>query len=389
MPKVTSRAPVLSAALMTVLLLGGASSVQASSGYVQENLVANKQIFGAPNIDEHLINPWGIAIRPAGSGGHFWINNTDSGTVSLYVGDVDDKDLFQDDVKLITLPAPKHIKGHSAPTGQVFNGCDNEFVVTHDGITGPSKFIFATEEGTILGWTEKKNDDGSFVRPSHGVIMADMSRKGAIYKGLAISVGLPSNRLYAADFGRARIDVFDDNFKPIKLGKDAFKVSAKEIPANYAPFNIQEIGDGDAKTLFVTYAKLSKEKGEEEKGEGFGYVAEFNFDGQLIRVLEGRGLLNAPWGLALAPASFGPHGNQLLVGNFGDGRIIAFDVQTGRQVGALKNTKGVDVQIDGLWGMLFGNGQSLGEADHLYFAAGPNDEKDGVFGKLFFKSHED
>ena len=359
----------------SALLMTG--TAQASDGYVITNLVANKQIYMPQIVDPHMVNAWGVAIRPAGAGGHFWINNTDTGTVSLYVGDVGGKKLFQDDTKLITLPSPKGGEEHSAPTGQVFNGETDEFIVAHDGITGPSKFIFATEEGTVLGWTEKKNDDGSFIRPAHGVIMADNSKSGTIYKGLAISTGLEANRLYAADFGRNGIDVFDPNFKPVSLGKDAFK-KPKDIPSGYAPFNIQELGG----KLYVTYAKLTKEAGEEEQGAGLGHLASFDYDGKLLQVFEGGKALDAPWGLALAPGDFGAASNTLLVGNFGDGRIVSFDIASGKQKDVLRRADGTPLEIDGLWGLVFGNGQSLGEKNALYFTAGPAEEIDGVFGKV-------
>lgn len=346
------------------------------AGYKQTNLVANRQIYMPQIIDPHMVNAWGLAIRPAGAGGHFWINNTDTGTTSLYVGDVGGTALHQDDIKLVTIPALKGAE-HSAPTGQVFNGRENEFIVTHDGLTGPGKFLFNTEEGTISGWTEKKNEDGTFTRPSHAKIMIDNSKKGAIYKGLAISQGLDHNRIYAADFGRHIIDVYGPDFKPAKLGKAAFQ-RPKEIPAAYAPFNIQELGG----KLFVAYAKRGKEAGEEEQGAGLGHLAVFDYDGKLIKVLEGGKALNAPWGLAMAPADFGDAANLLLVGNFGDGKIVTYDYESGLQKDVLKRADGTPVEIEGLWGLIFGNGESLGEKNALYFSAGPADEANGVFGKL-------
>lgn len=350
-----------------------------AAGYKLTNLVANKQIYAPELIDKNMINAWGLAIRPAGEGGHFWINNTDTGTVSLYVGDTMDKPIYQDDIALVTIAKPKQSKEpHSAPTGQVFNDNTNEFIITQDDITAAAKFIFCTEEGTISAWTEKKNVDGTFARPKISLLMVDNSKKGAIYKGLAISTKPEGNRLYAADFGRKQIDVFDASFNPVALGVGAFTLPQNSIPAGFAPFNIQEI----AGTLYVAYAKLTKEAGGEQKGEGLGYVAEFDLDGNFKRLLEGGKLLNAPWGVALAPNDFGKHSKHLLVGNFGDGRIIAFDKDTGRQIEPLQTPAGAPVEIDGLWGILFGNGVHLGQSNHLYFAAGPNDEKDGVFGKL-------
>ncbi|MBY0428968.1 MAG: TIGR03118 family protein [Alphaproteobacteria bacterium] len=350
-----------------------------ADGYKLTVLVANKQIYAPQIVDKHMVNAWGLAIRPAGAGGHFWVNNTDTGTVSLFVGDTSERVLYQDSIPFVTIALPPFAKvNHSAPTGQVFNGNEKEFIITQDDLTAPSKFIFCTEEGTISGWTERKNADGTFTRPKTSLLKIDNSKKGAIYKGLAISTKPDGNRLYAADFGRKRMDVFDNTYKPLNLGKAAFALPDKSIPSGYAPFNVQELGG----SLYVAYAKLSREVGEEQKGEGLGYVAEFDFDGKFIRSLDGGKLLNAPWGLALAPSQFGKYSGALLVGNFGDGRIVAFDKASGKALDVLRAPNNEPIEIDGLWGMLFGNGVHLGRANHLYFAAGPNHEKDGVFGKL-------
>ncbi|MDX1923383.1 MAG: TIGR03118 family protein [Alphaproteobacteria bacterium] len=369
-------------ALAITALIAFTANGSNAEGYKLTNLVANKQIYGAQILDKAMVNAWGLANRPAGAGGHIWINNTDTGTVGLYIGDTPEQNLYQDETPLITIALPKNSKEeHSAPTGQVFNGNDKEFIITQDGITGAAKFMFVTEEGTLSAWTERKREDGKFDRPKSSLVMIDNSKKGAVYKGLAISTKPDGNYLYAANFAGRKIDVFDNTFKPTQLGKQAFVLPKGSMPSGYSPFNIQAI-DG---SLYVIYAKLarhSKEAGEEEKGEGLGYVAEFDFDGNFKRMLEGGKMLNAPWGIALAPAEFGIHSGHLLVGNFGDGRIIAFDRQTGKQLEPLKTPKGEPIEIDGLWGLLFGNGVHLGYANHLYFAAGPNDEKDGVFGKL-------
>lgn len=371
------RAP-LAAAIAATLLILPALPLHAE-GYAMKNLVANKQIYLPEIVDPHMKNAWGIAIRPAGKGGHFWINYTDDGTVGLYVGDVNGKKLFQDDVKLVTIAKAKGQKDPATPTGQVFNGREDEFIVTEEGLTGPSKFIFCTEDGTISGWTEKKNADGTFQRPANSTLMVDNNRKGAVYKGLAISEKAEGeNRLYAADFARKRIDVFNGKWEAVKMDKAAFTIADGSVPKTYAPFNIQTLNG----RLYVAYAELTKKPGEEEKGEGKGYVAEFDFDGKHLRTLESKGLLNAPWGFAIAPKKFGAHSGQLLVGNFGDGRIVAFDLESGKQTGVLKNAAGAALEIDGLWGLMVGNGESLGEANALYYAAGPADEADGVFGKI-------
>jgi uncharacterized protein (TIGR03118 family) len=384
-----SRIHLLGAAALALLFhnpaladtLAQESGKNADKGYSLVNLVANKQIYAPQIVDPHMVNGWGISIRPAGAGGHFWISNTDTGTTSLYIGDVKGTALHQDKTPLITIAAVKGSKEPSHPTGQVFNPSDTDFNVTVEGITGPSKFIFATEDGTIVGWTEKKNEDGTFQRPTNSVVMIDHSKKGAVYKGLAVTTAKDNNRLYAADFGRDRIEVFDKDWKQVSLSKEAFTTPKDIVPKGYGPFNVQVL-DGN---LFVAYAKhdpKAKEPGEEEKGEGYGRVVEFDTDGTFIRNYEGGKLLNAPWGLAIAPADFGAHSGQLLVGNFGDGHIIAFDRTSFKAADILRRADGTPVEIDGLWGLTFGNGVALGEANHLYFTAGPHDEKDGVFGKI-------
>jgi uncharacterized protein (TIGR03118 family) len=353
-----------------------AAPMAMADGYRQVNLAANQQIYAPQILDKNMKNAWGMAIRPAGAGGHFWISNTDTGTVSLYVGDVGDKKLYQDDIQLITVPAAKRGKTGS-PTGQVFNPKADEFIVTQDGITAGSKFIFASEDGVITAWTEEKTPNG-VKRPSFASITVDQSNAGAIYKGLAISNRDHGNYIYAADFANNRIDVFGPDWQRVALPKTAF--AAPGVPKNYAPFNIESFGD----KLYVAYAKTTATRGEEAVGAGMGYVAEYDFDGNLQRMLQGRGKLNAPWGMAVAPENFGPASGQLLVGNFGDGTIVGFDVGSGNQTDYLRMANGDPVAIDGLWDIMFGNGQSLGEANHLYFAAGPRDESDGLFGKLVF-----
>lgn len=371
---------VFTLALAAVVAFAAQPSM--AEGYKLTNLVANKQIYAPQIVNKDMVNAWGLAIRPAGAGGHIWVNNTDTGTSSLYIGDTKEKALYQDETPFITIALPKGSKeSHSTPTGQVFNMNDKEFTITQDGITGPAKFMFVTEDGTLSAWTEKKKDDGSFERPNESLLMVDNSKKGAVYKGLALSTKADGNHLYAANFAGKSVDVFDNTFRQVKLGKGAFVLPAKTIPAGYSPFNVQEL-DG---SLYVVYAKLAphaKKPGEEEKGEGFGYVAEFDFDGTFKRVFDGGKMLNAPWGIARAPKNFGKYSGAILVGNFGDGRIVAFDKPSGKAIDVLRTPGGEPIEIDGLWGMLFGNGIHLGQVNHLYFSAGPNDEKDGVFGKL-------
>ncbi len=359
-------------------MIAGSVSPAIGEGYVQTNLVSNSPDFHPQILDPLVVNAWGIALRPAGAGGHFWINNADSGTVTEYVGDVHGTPLFQDNLKVVTIaPPPGSPPGTLAnPTGQVFSGHASDFTVSGEGITGPSRFLFVTENGTLSGWTER-SVNGGFERQTMSVIAVDNSAQGAIYKGLAVTDGSSNNRLFAANFSQNRIDAWDNRFQSI-TPPGLFSVPDGTIPKNYAPFNIQNLNG----TLYVAYAQLSGIPGEELSGPGLGYLASFDLNGKLLHVWEGKGLLNAPWGLAIAPSDFGEFSDALLVANFGDGTIVGYDRTTRTQLGYLLDPSGNPIKIDGLWGLTFGNGVSLGEANHLYFTAGPNEESDGLFGKL-------
>ncbi|WP_287127785.1 TIGR03118 family protein [Candidatus Cyanaurora vandensis] len=365
-----------------LLALTVALPVQAeiTSCYAQRNLVANNPVFQPQLLDPLVRNAWGISIRPAGLGGHFWIANTETGTSSTYVGDTETTPLYQDDLKFVTVVGSQL---PSTPTGQTFSGSATDFMVTGEGITGPSRFLWATEDGTISGWAERVNEDGSIARMTSSVVVQDRSQQGAIYKGLTASTFARGNRLYAANFGQGQIEVYNEAFRPVprnwtERGFERPFLRPADIPGGYAPFNVQYLKG----RVFVTYAKTTADPNTEEQGPGLGYVAIFDWYGNHIRTLDHSPKLNAPWGLVIAPADFGPLSGALLVGNFGDGTIVAFNQATGEQLGYLLDTTGAPLKIDGLWGLIFGNGESLGRADYLYFTAGPNGEEDGLFGSL-------
>ncbi|MBL0319473.1 MAG: TIGR03118 family protein [Alphaproteobacteria bacterium] len=380
-----------------------------SNRYVQVNLVANKRIYGPQlTVEPNMMNAWGIAIRPKGSGGHFWVTAKD---VSYqYVGDVsvsNDIDLQKlsiTDVPYVKLP----VGGDDAfATSVVFSGSTDNFVITQeiDGVepvTAPAKFLFASDGGIISGWTERKKDDATFDRSKVAKTVIDQSKEGAQFFGLAFNAAY--DRLYAANFGKnPKIEVFDGHFKPLDIAFDTpfdENENGKVDPGEYAPFNIQSLTtpDGDHH-IFVTYAKTKlctpagiKEgackKGEIFAGEedtskpGQGRVVEFNEDGKMLTLWKDAGHLSAPWGMAFAPANFGALSGKLLVANFGSGDIAAFDPQTHHFVDVVRDAQGKPVKIDGIWGLLFGNGVSLGDANALYFTSGPSDEKNGVFGSL-------
>jgi uncharacterized protein (TIGR03118 family) len=326
------------------------------TGYVQHNLVANGAIT-ADHTDPNLVNAWGVAFNP---NGFVWVANNHTGTSTLYDGDGNPQSL------VVNIPTPTADNGGS-PTGIVYNGSSG-FVVTGTSGSGPSRFLFATEDGVIAGWSPSAD-------ATHAIMAVDNSVNNAIYKGLALGAGGSGQLLYAADFHNGKVDVFDSTFGPAKLS-GSFMDPA--LPAGFAPFGIQAIG-GD---IYVTYAMQDADAEDEVAGKGLGYVDLYDANGNLLRRVASRGSLNAPWGVAWAPASFGALGNSLLIGNFGDGRINAFETFRGIPLGGLLDANRKPIQIDGLWGIAFGNGLANQPTNTLFFAAGPDDEANGLYGRI-------
>jgi uncharacterized protein (TIGR03118 family) len=333
------------------------NSCRAPNAYVQRNLVADRPGF-AENVDPNLVNGWGISFNLVGN---VWVSANGTGTSTLYDGDGVPEDL------VVEIPSAPGSTGRGSPTGIVFS-VSADFVVTSGGRSGPSRFIFSTEDGTISGWSPG-------VDLTHAILVVDNSARGANYKGLALAGNGTGFFLYAADFRNGRIDVFDRTFAPATLPGS---FSDPTLPAGYAPFGIQNINGN----LYVTYAKQDATREEAVTGKGLGYVNIFDTNGRLVRRLISRGKLNAPWGLALAPASFGKFGNKLLVANSGDGTITAYDPQTGHCSGRLERPDGTPIKIDGLWGLSFGNGVLNQPTETLFFTAGPEDETHGLYGRL-------
>ena len=349
-------APLALAAALTL----AAPSVEAAGSvrFQQRNLVSDGGV-PAAHTDPNLVNSWGVAFNPFG---FVWVANADSGTSTLYDGNGVPQSL------IVQIPGPAGSNESGEPTGIVFSG-SNGFVVSKNGVSGPSRFIFATENGVIAGWAPN-------VDLTHAVRVVDYSASRSNYKGLALSADGSGQRLYAADFFHARVDVFDDAFKPVALAAGAFK--DPNIPAGYAPFGIHAI----AGNIYVTYAKQDASMSDEVRGAGRGYVDVYTPKGRLIRRVATRGVLNAPWGVAMAPAGFGHFGGALLIGNFGDGRINAFDPVFFTGLGPLLDRDYHPIRIDGLWGMAFGNGLNNQPVNTLFFAAGPDDEEHGLYGRL-------
>lgn len=326
---------------------------QHDSAYRQLNLVSD--IPGVARItDPNLVNPWGVAAGPTTP---IWVSDNATDLSTLYAGGIDGS-IPQILPLVVRIPLGK-------PTGMVFNKTDG-FVVHGSGESAPALFIFSSLTGAITGWSPNV--------PTADEAHLAVNRPGSVYTGLAILGSGPAVRLYAADFANARIDVFDDQFADVST-PGAFV--DPDLPDGYAPFNIQDIGN----KLYVAYAKQEEGGGEEEAGPGLGYVDVYDGAGHLLKRLASQGPLNAPWGLARAPRSFGSFGGDLLVGNFGDGRVNAYNPRSGSFEGTLANEDGNPIAIDGLWALRFGNGVT-GMPDTLLFTAGIGDEEHGLFGAI-------
>jgi uncharacterized protein (TIGR03118 family) len=339
------------------LAFAGAQGAWAGEFYKQRNLVSDSSQISAEHHDPHLVNAWGLAFNPFGVA---WVADNGTGFSTLYDGDGKPQPL------VVTIPGTGKQTGN--PTGTVFYG-GPAFMVSKDGVSAASRFLFVNEDGGISGWAPT-------VDLNHAVRVIGNGAGNAVYKGVAISANGRGPLLYATDFHNGKIDVYDGNFKPVTLPDRPF--FDPNMPSGFAPFGIQAI-NGD---LYVSYAKQDADRHDDVQGRGLGFIDVFDPDGRLVRRLASNGALNAPWGMALAPASFGKFSNRLLVGNFGDGRINAYDLDSGRWVGRLKGMDHKPVRIDGLWGIAFGNGLQNQPIDTLFFSAGPADEQHGLYGRL-------
>ena len=362
--KLTSLTTLRLCASLALVFAAGVAPVAHADGttYTQHNLVSDGSV-PADHVDANLVNPWGLAFNPFGAA---WVANNGTGTSTLYDGHGNLLPL------VVQIPSPTAATGGN-PTGIVFNGSSG-FVVHKGSLSGPSRFIFATEDGVIAGWSPD-------VDVTHAIRV--LCAGSAIYKGLAIGAGGTGGRIFAADFFNAKVDVYDDHFKPVTLKPGAFV--DPNIPRGFAPFGIQNI-NGD---IYVTYAKQDANKEDDVQGAGLGFVDVYTPGGHLIRRVASGGALNAPWGLALAPAGFGAAGNTLLIGNFGDGRINAYEPVFHFLLGSLRDAMHRPIRIDGLWAIAFGNGYMNQSVNSLYFTAGPDDEAHGLYGRLEVNHHYD
>jgi uncharacterized protein (TIGR03118 family) len=344
---------VFKRALFTLALVLGASLVGASplaaaerNSYTVTPLVSDQPGM-APHTDANLVNAWGLTAGPTTP---WWVadNGTDKST--LYGGDGTPRALVVD------------VAG--GPTGTTFNPTSGFLLPTG----GKALFLFDSEDGVIRGWNGAQG--------TTAIVVKDRSDVGAVYKGLTVANTPDGPRLYAADFHNARIDVLDGSFGLVPGG-----FVDPSLPDGYAPFNVQAIGD----RIFVAYAKQDEEGEDEVAGQGLGFVDAYDLAGNLLARVAQHGQLDAPWGLAVAPASFGRFGGDLLVGNFGNGRINAYEELPNGHFehrGELRGADGQALAIDGLWALRFGNDAAAGPAATLFFTAGPDEESHGLFGSI-------
>ncbi|KQQ45316.1 hypothetical protein ASF61_20370 [Duganella sp. Leaf126] len=341
--KLTATLSLAAASLLSACGGGSTATSAPPSAYADTRLVAD--VAGtAPNTDANLINAWGIAFNPTG---YVWVANTGTGTSTLYDGN--------------GVPQPLVVKTPPAPIGIVFNGSGTDF--------NGSPFVFSTALGAIAAWSPATD-------AANAATVVDNSASGTSYLGLALATYNGANYLYAADFANDKIDVLDAKFAKATLPGS---FTDPKLPAGYGPYNIQTIGS----RIYVAYAKHAGRFAEHAVGSGV--IDVFDTGGNLLKQLVVGGTLNAPWGMTQAPANFGSLSGKLLVGNFGDGLIQAYDPDTGAAAGMLQKADGSKIAIDGLWGLAFGNGVNNQPTNTLFYTAGPNGSTHGLYGRIDVK----
>ncbi|GAA1567089.1 TIGR03118 family protein [Kribbella sancticallisti] len=315
----------------------------------------------APLLDPDLVNPWGLAL---GATSPLWVSNAGTSSSTLYASPAGATTATKVPTVRVTVPAP---------TGQVANA-GTGFVLSNGTASAPARFIFSTLTGQIAAW-------GPPATPLIGAAQIKATVPGAVYTGLAIATASTGDQLYAANFAQGRIDVFDSTFAKVAQPWWAFRDF--HLPKGYSPFNVQTLNG----RIFVAYAKVDKATGRNASGRGLGFVDEFTVDGRFVDRIASRGTLNAPWGLAIAPASWGQQAGSLLVGNFGDGKInVIAPKSDGRFsdkiAGQVRDAgTGRTLVIPGLWALTQGTA-TTGGTDSLWFSAGIDEETHGLVGVL-------
>jgi len=343
---------LIAAAVSAAFVGGFALPVGASNGvgtFTQENLVSD-QPGVATLTDPNLVNAWGMSHGPNTP---VWVSDNGADVTTLYTGDNGSAPVSIVPL-VVSIPA-------GAPTGQVFN---DTAAFTVPGTGAKALFIFAGEDGDLSAW--------NMAAGTNAVAVGHTA--GAVYKGLALDHSSTGPLLLAANFHDNRIDVFNGSFV---LQPDTGMFHDGSIPNGYAPFNVAQLNG----RVYVTYAMQDAERHDDVAGPSHGFVDVFTNDGALVRRLVTHGPLNSPWGMTIAPPNFGQFSGDLLIGNFGDGRIRAFDPNTGAVLGILRGTNGGPLEIDGLWGLIVGDA-AAGGPNAVWFSAGPDDESHGLLGIL-------
>jgi uncharacterized protein (TIGR03118 family) len=352
---------------------GEAAPRTADHGFLERDLVSD--LAGRAEVqDPNLVNPWGLALANTGE---VWVSDNGSDKATIYTGAVDGQPVS-------IVPLVVDFPAGGAPTGVVRNDTD-DFQIGPEGSTAAAKFLFAGEHGDLFAWNPDITGTG----------VDTVAHEDAIFKGLALVRGkddkengkdgkdekCDESRILVANFSDARIDVFDKDFNPVPPTDSRFE--DPNLPDGYAPFDVKTIGS----KVFVTYALQDADKEDDVPGPGHGFIDVYSTEGKLLqRFASGTDpknghVLNSPWGLEVAPKGFGRFAGDLLVGNFGDGRINVFDKKTGKLKGTLKDRNGDPIEIEGLWGLQSGTKQSGGK-DSVWFAAGIEDEAHGLLGTL-------
>jgi uncharacterized protein (TIGR03118 family) len=361
------KAGLFGAALAAAIVSCGGSSTPtavfipssaSATKFTTTSLVSNVP-GAAPNTDPNLVNSLGVAFNPTGFA---WVANNGTSTATLYDGN--------GVLQPLVVTIPPGALGNTGPTGIVFNPTQS-FTVTQNGITGVAAFIFANIAGTISAWSPAVN-------PTSALKMYDGGNgtPPPLYTGLTLASNAGQNYLFAADFRNNTINVFNTNFQRVTLQSGSF--SDPNLPTGYAPFGIQAIGN----LIYVAYAQQPSSGVNATPGPGLGYLDIYSTSGVLINTMVSTGsVLNAPWGMAMAPANFGTFSNALLVANNGDGKINAFNSKGGL-LGQLSNPDGTPISINALWGIAFGNGVNSQPTNTLFFAAGPAKGTQGQYGRI-------
>ncbi len=327
-------------------LAAAASSGEAAAGSFKVVPLVSDEAGKAPVTDPNLVNAWGLAQAP---GAPVWVSDNGTNLSTVY-----SRTTGQINAIVVNIPL-------GFPTGIVFAPSSLGFNVTENGHTGPATFLFDTESGAIEGWANG-------VDAKNAIVAVDNSGSGAVYKGLAIDN--TAVLLFAANFSQNKVEVYNNKFQLVNSFTDP------NLPKAYAPFDIMDVNG----TLYVSFAKRDKTHHDEVDGPGLGYVDTFDLNGNLLQQLVANGPLNAPWGLAIAPSQFGAFANDLLVGNFGNGKINVFDPNSGAMLGTLTNKMGKDIKIDGLWAL-----DSGPNSNQVNFSAGPVGESHGLLGIISAK----